>query len=277
MRRSGWSCVVLMLVLGSCSDAGDVPRRDDAAAARGSKVTIRATEYTYDAPPTVRGGLVEITLDNSSGAESHEAEMIRLDPGKGIADLRAAFPGHPPEWAHLSGGPGPVLPGKTAVFTGNLPAGLYVLMCQVPASDGRTHLEKGMLAQISITEGPNGVVPEGDATITATEFEFSGHERVTAGTQTVRVVNEGKNHHHFVVFSLVPRKKAADALAFFEGRSTESPIAGRVGLVGTLAPGLSAARTLELVAGQTYILACFISDEAGTPHVSRGMIAEFTT
>lgn len=271
MRQGVAACAVVLLSAASCSSG------DPMVSPTGpSTVTVKTSDHAYDVPPSFSGGLVELTLDNSAGTESHEAQLIRLDEGKGLPDFRTAFAqGHPPDWAHLSGGPGPVEPGARAVYQGALPAGTYVLMCEVPSPDGQTHMAKGMLAEVTVTAGADGTLPEGDATISTSEFTFAGYEELSEGTQTVRVVNEGADHHHVVVFSLAPRKRLADALAFFEGKAA-SPIADRIGLVGGMAPGVEAARTLELARGQTYVLACFITDDNGTPHAFKGMVAEFT-
>lgn len=279
MRRFVAQAALLGLALAACG--GDSTTTPKAGA---TKVTVKTSEYKFDAPATYKGGLVELTIDNTAGKESHEAEMIRLDPGKTLADLKAAMEheGPPPAWQHAAGGPGPVLPGTTAVYTANVQAGTYVLVCHVPAPDGNAHLDKGMAAEVTVTEGTSGTLPAGDATVSTSEFKFTGVEGLKAGKQTVRFTNVGKQQHHVAIIALAPGKKVTDALAFFTAVFSGKPPAGPPpftgfpGLVATMDPGFEGARTLELTAGTTYGFMCFIPDTDGTPHVAKGMMAELT-
>jgi uncharacterized cupredoxin-like copper-binding protein len=244
-----------------------------------TKVTISTAEYRFTVPSTFKGGLVEITLDNSAGKESHEAGLTRLDSGKTLADFRAIDQdGPPPPWTHSAGGPGPVLPGKKAVYTTNLEAGTYTLICFVPAPDGVDHAKKGMLAETQVTAGTNGALPKADANITTTEFKFAGTENLKAGTQSVGVTNPGRQLHNIAVFVMAPGKKAPDVAAFFSATPPAGPppFTGIAGLVAPLAPGVAAVRTLELEKGVTYAFYCFVPDTDGTPHFVKGMVAEIT-
>lgn len=250
---------------------------------KATQITITTSEYTFNAPESFTGGLVELTLDNSSGGEPHEAELALLDEGKTLADYQAALDagGPPPEWAHAAGGPGPVSPGETAVYTANFAAGTYVMVCHVPASDGQAHLEKGMVAETTVTEGEDGELPAADVTIETQEFAFVGAEDLAAGEQTVHVTNAGEQPHHIAMFALTEGKTAADLTAFFgaDAPSGPPPFAGIPGLVATMAPGSEMTRTLELDAGTTVALICFIpdaNDPKGTPHFAKGMLTEVT-
>jgi uncharacterized cupredoxin-like copper-binding protein len=190
--------------------------------------------------------------------------------------------GPPPAWLHNGAGPGPVLPGKKAVYTGNYQAGTYVFVCRIPAPDGKDHLEKGMILQVQMTEGTTGTLPAGDVTIEMSEFKFTGTESLKAGNQTVRVRNAGKQAHFGAIAVMAPGKKTADVGAFFTAVSSGKPPAGPppftgfAGLIGETDPGGEGARTLELQAGTTYVFFCLIPDTDGTPHFAKGQSAEVT-
>lgn len=270
------------VVLGACGDDEEGADDDDGAGeqAAASEINVKTSEYAYSIPsPIVRGGLVELTLDNTGGKEPHEAELVRLDPGKTMADLKAAAgqQGPPPAWAHPEGGPGPIDPGTTAVYTGNLEAGTYVLQCHVPAPDGKDHLAHGMITEIKVEAGEEGEIPEGDVTVGANEYDFTNTDKLKAGEQTVRVENQGKEAHHWAMAALAPGKTAQDAIAFFSAQTPPAgppPTTGFPGLVATLAPGDEAARTLELKSGTTYLMICFIPAPDGQPHAAKGMLKE---
>lgn len=287
MKLKWWLVVagiLAVLFLGACGDSDDEegagPGDSSGEEAEASKVTLKTAEYAFQlSSTTVKGGLVELTLDNTAGKESHEADLVRLDPGKTLADYKALpEDGPPPPWAHLQGGPGPVEAGKTAVYTGNLAAGTYVVQCHVPGPDGKSHAEKGMQTEITVTEGETGDIPEGDVTIEAKEYDFVGFDKLKAGEQTVRVENTGKEPHHWALVALAPGKTAADLGAFFASQGPPSgppPFTGFPGLVSSLPAGGEAARTLNLKSGTSYALVCLIPAPDGQPHAAKGMLKEF--
>lgn len=275
MKRTIPFLAFLLLIAAACGDDATTPTSTGP-----TKVTVTTAEYRFSLPATFKGGLVELTLDNTAGVESHEAGLVRLDPGKTLNDYRTALDqeGPPPTWTHAAGGPGPVAPGKKAVYAANMQAGTYALICHVPAPDGVDHYKKGMLAEATVTAGTNGSLPAADATITMTEFKFAGIENLKAGEQSVRVTNPGQQLHNVAVFALAPGKKAADVAAFFTPGAPPGPppFTALPGLVGAMEAGLEASRTLELESGVTYAFYCFMPDTDGTPHFAKGMVAEIT-
>lgn len=280
--------VALLFLLAACGNDGDGgstagTEPDAAEESKASKFTIKTLEYAFQVQATsFKAGLVELTLDNTGGKESHEVEIARLDQGKTLDDYKKVDPaGPPPDWVEAAGGPGPVLPGKTAVYTANFEAGTYVLECHVPAPDGKEHASKGMITSVTATAGDEGELPEADATITASEFKFSGLEGLKAGEQVVRFENTGTQQHHAAMIALAPGKTAKDALAFFQAAQTGAPPAGPPpftgfpGFMATFAPGAEATRTLNLTPGN-YAIVCFIPDTDGVPHAAKGMAQDFT-
>lgn len=283
--------VVLLLgaVLGACGDddgdstsgSGSGTGTGSGTEAKASEVTVKTREYSFQLDGTsFKGGLVELTLDNSAGKESHEVDLSRLDDGKTLADVQAAVKagGPPPAWLHAAGGPGPVSPGESAVYTANLEPGTYVLQCHIPAPDGQEHAAKGMMSEVKVTEGEAGELPEADLTIAASEFKFTGVEGLKKGEQTVKFENTGKQDHHAAILTLAPGKKVADVLAFFSATTPPSgppPFVGIPGFMSTFAPGAEGVRTQALEPG-TYAILCFIPDTDGVPHAAKGMAQEFT-
>jgi uncharacterized cupredoxin-like copper-binding protein len=276
--------LVMVGFLAACGDDDD----DDASGTGGgaeteqaaSKVTVKTLEYAYDMGDSIKGGLVAMTLDNSGGKESHEAELARLDEGKTLDDFKAAMDaqGPPPTWYHAAGGSGPVSPGETSVYTANLDAGTYVIMCHVPAaSDGKEHAEHGMIRQLTVTEGEAGELPDAQATVQAKEFEFVGLDGLRAGEQTVRFENTGQQQHFAAMATLAEGKTVQDLLAYFSADTPPPgppPFTGFPGFMATFDPGQQAVRTLKLEPG-TYAVVCFIPDTDGTPHAAKGMAQEF--
>ena len=51
-------------------------------------VTVRMTDYSFDAPPTIEAGRTLVRFDNV-GTHSHLALVARLAPGETLADAAA--------------------------------------------------------------------------------------------------------------------------------------------------------------------------------------------
>ncbi|MGH2773040.1 MAG: hypothetical protein ACRDIU_07895 [Actinomycetota bacterium] len=258
---------------------------EESPQAEASKVTFKLREFAFDVPKSFKGGLVEILMDNSAGKESHEAEMTLLSDGKTVKDLQEHYKNTeaPPEWAKPYGGSGPVLAGKQATYTANLPEGTYALVCHVPSpSDGTAHLEKGMVSEVKVEKGEDGELPESDLTIDGAEkeengkttFSFDGIEDLKAGEQTVKMTVTSKQPHFFALTELQEGKTPEDVLKFFSSEGPPSgppPFGNFPGLAATMLPGQESTRTLDLEPG-TYVMFCLIPDTDGTPHAAKGML-----
>ena len=293
MRRSRWSVLVVLAatVLAACGggrESGEAtgtatgtataPAEEDPTVAPAATVTVKTYEYRFEMPATFAGGLVRLELDNTAGKESHEASLYRLDPDKKASDLFAALTatGPTPGFAKVAGGPGPVLPGAKALYTANLEPGTYAFTCFVPAPDGNAHFQKGMVGEATVSGGTTGQLPQADVTIAGTEFDFIGTEGLRSGSQTVKVVNEGRQEHFWAMAALAPGKNAQDVVKFFSGPpSGPPPVTGFPGLVSSLLPGREATRTLDLAPG-SYVMICLVPDTDGTPHAAKGMLKQIT-
>ncbi len=115
-------------------------------------LTILMTEYGYQLSGPMVAGRRLIKVENR-GIQAHEADIIRLSPGKTSRDyvewLDAGEPGQPP--AEMAGGAGDFVPGRTVWMEVNLSPGRYVIICQVPdAGDRKPHYAHGMVMEFEV-------------------------------------------------------------------------------------------------------------------------------
>ena len=146
------------------------------------------------------------------------------------------------------------------------------------SSDGQSHVAKGMVASAAVVEGPTAAVPRAAATVTVREYEFGGLDGLKSGTQTVRVENQGQLEHNWGIFGLQPGRSAEDLATFLAGGGPPTgppPFTSSPGLVGAVARGGEATRTLELPPGR-YAMVCLVRDPDGRAHYHKGMLREFT-
>lgn len=112
------------------------------------------TEYGYDlsGPLTAGHHLIEV---RNQGAQPHEADIVRLPPGKTVGDylewLDNGESGLPP--AEPVGGVGDFISGRTVWMSVDLPPGRYFFVCSVPdAADGKPHYARGMVREFEVRE-----------------------------------------------------------------------------------------------------------------------------
>ena len=250
-------------------------------------VTITATEYAFAAPDTVPAGLTTFRLVNR-GKELHQASLVRLGEGKSAADfqagLAAAMKSHapPPSWMTFAGGPNAVTLGDTAIATGVLEPGQYVVVCWIPSLDGVPHVMKGMLHPLTVTGAATGGGAEeaespGDVTMKLTDYDFQLSSPLTHGKHVVRVENAGAQAHEIVIAALAPGKTLQDFIAWESGgEKGPLPTGQWLGGVTTLDAGRHAQFTATLQPGN-YLLLCFWPDiKDGKPHIMHGMGKEVT-
>lgn len=264
--------VALGLVLTGC---GATP-----AAVSIPQIVIKATDHAFDAPAQVNAGLISVRLENN-GQELHHAQFARLQDGKTMADLQAAFAqGEQAAIALLEfvGGPSVLDPGKSQEVVLDLKAGNYVLLCFIASADGVSHLAKGMLKPIQVVaaSGQAGAqAPKADLSIVLKDFGFEMPAEVKAGKQTWEIKNAGPQLHEMVIFKLAPGKTMADIDAFFQSPAGPPPFEA-VGGMQALSVGKSAWLVLDLQPGN-YVALCNVPDpESGKAHTELGMIMPFT-
>jgi uncharacterized cupredoxin-like copper-binding protein len=175
------------------------------------------------------------------------------------------------------GGPQMGMPGALADGTVNLEAGSYVIVCHIPAADGVPHSAKGMYKALTVT--PNAAPaaePTADVTMTLRDYDFAFSAPLTAGRQTVRIVNEAEQFHEAFIARLLPGRTAAEALKWVETGMQGPPPMELVGGATGLAKGRGMQFTADFTPGE-YALLCFLPDKKdGKPHVAHGMMKQIT-
>lgn len=279
--RSTPAYLAILFVAAACA-GGERPAADTTATAEPAPVqtiSLTASDYAFEAPDTITAGPTRIQMTNT-GKEFHHVIAVHIDPGHTVDELMKSMgPGAPPAWAHMMGGPIGPSPGGAATTTAlNLIPGTYALICVVPSPDGVPHVAKGMVRELTVlpaTAAAAAAPLAGDVTLTLADYSFTPSAPLTAGKQTIRVVNSAAQPHEVVFIRLVPGKTGADVAAFAEkpvGTPPGEVIGGASFIAG---PGENFVE-LDLTPGK-YAMICFIPDaKDGKPHFVHGMIQEFT-
>jgi hypothetical protein len=244
-------------------------------------ITIHGADFSYDAPATIPAGMTTVNFVND-GPGLHQAQLVRLDSGKTMTDLRAALaqPGALPNWVVQLGGPNAVDPGMSANATLNLPAGNYALLCVVNVPGGVPHFMKGMLQPLTVTGNGSASQtapgPVADETVTMDNFAFKLSAPLTAGTHTFKVMNSDGQPHELELVRLAPGKTAADMLAWLQAQNGPPPRQA-LGGVAIVSPAVGAAYFTASFTSGNYMLLCFVNDAGdGRPHFAHGMVLPIT-
>jgi len=250
-----------------------------AATATAGPITVTATDFKLDMPATVPAGAVSIRLVNS-GKEFHQAQILRLDQGKTVADLKAAMKheGPLPPWLHFVGGPNGVGPGQDATGIASLAPGKYALVCLIPSPDGVSHLMKGMIQPFEVTAGgAEAALPVASDTVRLGDYTFESGRPITAGQHTFLVTNGAQQPHELVLLRLAPGKTVKDfAVWATTGGMKGPPPALPLGGVAVIEHGGSGVFTADLSPGD-YGMICFVPDaKDGKPHLMHGMTKQIT-
>lgn len=250
------------------------PFRAGAAAAQRLTITVSDSgpgRFRYSAPPTVRGGLVEIRLRND-GEAPHRAQLWRIAGNHSVRQaLRIRYP--QPDWLRTAGGVGLIQPKATGRTLQLLRPGLHYV--------AGTLGQPGKVATIRVTAAPLRTgqrLPRAPARVDAREFTFevSGLRR---GLNTVEFRNPGGEQHHAFFAPMTDGAELADVRRFFaEQTSIGPPPVDGEGTRETvvLEGGERQVTQLDLDPGR-YAVICFVRGRrGGPPHIERGMINELT-
>jgi hypothetical protein len=265
------------LLLAGCA-APEEPT--DVATTAPQEITFTATDFAFAGPDTVAPGMTTIRMVNN-GQQEHHIILGKLDEGRTMADLMAAFQANPnaePDFLTWVGGAGSAMPGNGSNATQDLDAGTYVLICFVPdATDNMMpHIAKGMVKELVVAgERIDAPAPASAGDITLNEFVFAT-PTFSAGTHTFRVVNNGQQTHEVTVVRLNDGVTAEQYMASMAPGATTPPPGVAVGGNGAISPGRSNWFSLTLEPGN-YVLLCFVPDPAdGQPHIVKGMVTPVT-
>lgn len=266
-----------VLLAGGCAKKEAEPT----AQAGPNHVVVTTADYAFTAPDTIPAGLEMIHLVNK-GPSIHHVQVVQLDSGRTLADLMTALknPGPPPAWAKMVGGPNAVAPTgvDTAFAYLTLAAGNYALLCFVPDSTGAPHFTSGMARALTVSASTAtpAMEPHPDVVIHLKDYDFVITGNLTAGTHTIRIVNDGPQLHEVVIAQLMPGKKAADLVAFVDHGMRGAPPAKPMGGISGIMPGAHQTFTVTLAKGN-YGLFCFLPDaKDGKEHTAHGMVKQIT-
>jgi hypothetical protein len=274
---------LIVLSLGACrkSHASDeIPAADSSAAIVGANtVDIKATEFSFEAPDTIRAGLTTFRLVDA-GKQLHHAQLVRLKDGKSYADLERALMkgGPPPAWLEFAGGPNAPRPGGgVAVETEELEPGNYAIICVIPGPDHEPHVMKGMMHPLTVVPAVGAPAPEptADVVVHMAEYDYKFSKPITAGEHRLRVDNDGSQPHELELVRLADGKSVVDLEKWVD--SQQGPPPGEpLGGVATIASGEEAYFSADFTPGR-YALICFVPDaHDGKPHFLHGMAQELT-
>ncbi len=114
--------------------------------------------------------------------------------------------------------------------------------------------------------------PAGPVRVVATDYAYSSvPDTVRPGWHDVLVVNHGKQPHMAVFARLDSGKTINDLLAGVKARAPIANWVVEVGGVNAVLPGDSLATAIDMPAGN-YVVACFVNDSTGKPHILDGMV-----
>jgi hypothetical protein len=277
------------------------------APAEPTELTLQATEYSFAGHAEVKGGLVRLNLKNL-GKLTHEATLLAIGdtpPDVALAQFDAAEGLAPiPESISYGGGAGATPAGTTGTTTFQVKEGNYLVVCTLtdsdsrddapPVSDEPSHYSLGMGTALTVTAGPSSALPATEGTIVAREDTARRYTfdvpRLTAGHHELSFRNDGpQQFHHAQMLEFPPGVDEAGAREAFSAlvravASGDPPPPGTPsprnvpGTGATFAPRLGGTFSVDLKAGQTYLIACFIQDrQGGPPHVvGQGMMTFVT-
>lgn len=128
-----------------------------------ASATIRQVDFSFAFDPALQAGHHTIRVENA-GEEPHDLTLLKLLPGATLEQVQAwlnpekarrpgqsSDPGISPEkMVSLAGGIAAIGPRMEVFFEADLTPGEYVLACMATAPDGRSHIEHGMIHQVSI-------------------------------------------------------------------------------------------------------------------------------
>ncbi len=276
------ACLAIAALLAGCT-----PDRHEVKGASGSEdssakpaaVTVTASDYAFDAPDSMAAGAVTVQLVNH-GKELHQAQLIRLEQGKSLADVAQVLKsgGPIPSWIKFMGGPNGIAPGQEAQATAVLSPGNYAYICLIPSPDGVVHAAKGMARPFTVTEASSTTasqLPPADVTLKLLDYDFQASQPLKAGRQTIMVENVGPQAHEVVLLKLAPGKKTEDFAMWAEHGMKGPPPAQPLGGVTILDKGGRGSFTADLTPGD-YGFICFYPDQKdGKPHLVHGMMKTF--
>lgn len=261
------------------------------------QITVTVGESGVTAPSTVTEGwyLVSVTaeapyiayfdfMQYPEGLDDETARARALDAGRN--DLTQ------PDWVY-AGGTNSFTPGEPALFATYLAAGDYHMAASyyLPEQGSEEIMKLVPLtvtpAGIGTPEGTPAASPVADVRLEMTDAMryIVSPDPVPAGDMLWEIVNTGTHHAYHVVMSKYPDGTTAeDIIADLSSLASGTPPAGEpliaralpIGYAALQSGGISTLIELDLVAGQSYAVVCYIiNPETGAPYFLDGMVTVF--
>jgi hypothetical protein len=216
MRRISRPLASICLIAAAAlvAGCGDDPGDDSA-------VDVTATDFAYDLPDEITGGLVTMNLVND-GVEPHEYALVRSDDQHTAEQLEAAIDeavksgGEPPKWVEDVGSYGVQTAGASFSVTRRYEPGDYAFLCFLPGPGDKNHLELGMRRAFTVS-GDNGADPPDAAAVVAATKDGFEVPAVPSGEPTLEVRNEGAKPFGFALARFNPGKDVFDVEKWFQG------------------------------------------------------------
>ena len=135
----------------------------DRTAAPAATAAVRLMDFSFALDSPLQSGRHTIRVQNT-GVEPHDLVLMKLAPGRTVEDVlnalnpeRARRPdqaGKPvpslDSVGSVAGGIAVIAQGMESFFETNLTPGEYAMVCMTTAPDGRSHIEHGMIQQVTV-------------------------------------------------------------------------------------------------------------------------------
>ena len=164
-QRKAIYCAALAAAAGGAAGAHHLKTPSAAAHGPSSVLTIRTTDFAFQAADRLSMGRVTLLLRNE-GLVPHEARLVRFEDGHTLRDLEREVSGLAPTlplslpaWVTEVGTLGAVAPGGEGRTTLSLRRGHHAILCLMPLTDGSAALMKGMYHALEVVESPSGSAP----------------------------------------------------------------------------------------------------------------------
>jgi DNA gyrase inhibitor GyrI len=239
-----------------------------AGAATSNKVTITAGEYVYKVSGAPKPGYVEIEFKNP-GVEYHVMGIAQVKPKTTVKQVKTALLSDDESAGEeflvdgdIVGTPGFLGPDQSTTTIANLPAGRYGLFCFIPAPDGKSHVEHGMVKVFDVKGPKSSYKPptDGVAEVSITDTAITLPSTGLPAKTWVKVTNDTSVARDVTLAEyLTPDATYETADAYFDaffnsGPPPGDPPASINGGISGLAPNSSAYIEVSLTNGGRYAL-----------------------
>jgi hypothetical protein len=234
-----------------------------AGAAGSNKLTVKAGEYTYEFSGKPKAGLTEVQFVND-GIEIHMMGLVPLKKNVTVKQLTEALLSDDDESAEaivrgnpdFSPQPG-LLGSKMKMGTMlNLSAGRWGVFCFVPAPDGASHVEHGMVKTFDVASGKSSLKPpkDGVTDVTLTDTSVTIPNDALPRKGYLKVTNEGTTPRTWTIAKLASGVTVEQADAYFDQLFSDSAPEGEPpavigGGVQDLAPNASVYLVVDFSSG----------------------------